>query len=360
MARPELISGAPDDGELDALWGVDPAQAEQTVGPPDDSELDATFGDAVPANGQRAMQLPTTTIEAEPEGSAFERFADSVRESVTGDGPLAFARGAGFGQVNRMGEWLGEKQADLDYPVPEGTTRVGAGPSASIPVTPTTEAADAAGTMGMGAAASILAGPGLAAQGAVGAALGGARGESEGGLSGLLSGGLTGGLTGLAGGMAAKYLPGIAQKAKEILPDWAKAGALMTSPLKAGVPLAAAAALRKYPKESATALRAAGGAASGLGGRAAGFLTGALGGADDSTAHAQEKAYHGTPTTSWAVQSVLSSGTSGLPEDAEQRLTEAVMSGDPARVVSTNFVLSQRFPAYAKRMTDEYKALQER
>lgn len=106
--------------------------------------------------------------------------------------------------------------------------------------------------------------------------------------------------------------------------------------------------------------RAAQGLARGGGAFGSGALApGAAAFADPSKAKAQEKAYHGTPTTSWAVESVLSSGTHGLPEDAAQQLTEAVMSGDQAKLISTNFRLSQKYPAYAKRMTDEYQSLQE-
>jgi hypothetical protein len=76
-------------------------------------------------------------------------------------------------------------------------------------------------------------------------------------------------------------------------------------------------------------------------------------------ASAQEKAYAGAPTTSWAVQSVLASGQSGLPPEDEQRLTDAVMSGDDQRVASASFVLGQRHPGYEKRLQDEYRSLQE-
>jgi hypothetical protein len=34
------------------------------------------------------------------------------------------------------------------------------------------------------------------------------------------------------------------------------------------------------------------------------------------------------------------------------------MSGDEQKMISTNFLLAQRNPAYAKRMQDEYESLQ--
>jgi hypothetical protein len=106
--------------------------------------------------------------------------------------------------------------------------------------------------------------------------------------------------------------------------------------------------------------KAAGSLDRAIGGGLGGGLgqAGAMSGGGPAKAKAQDVAYAGTPTTSWAVQSVLSSGTSGLSPEDEQRLTEAVMSGDEQKMISTNFLLAQRNPAYAKRMQDEYESLQ--
>jgi hypothetical protein len=79
-----------------------------------------------------------------------------------------------------------------------------------------------------------------------------------------------------------------------------------------------------------------------------------------STAQAQqEKAYGTAPTMAWAVQSVLAGGQTGLAPADEQRLTEAILSGDEDRVISANFTLQQKSPAYAARLQRELESLQE-
>ena len=49
----------------------------------------------------------------------------------------------------------------------------------------------------------------------------------------------------------------------------------------------------------------------------------------------------------WAVQRVLYQGNSGLPPDAERRLTEAAMSGDPDKLATQSFLLSGKYPRFA-------------
>jgi hypothetical protein len=321
------------------------------------------FGDKTPANGQGASQEP----EPPPPDTrdSFQRFADWQRDTASSNEALALGKGLGFGQLHHAGEWVGNKLADYrdwghDVPYPEDTVKVGKQASESIPVTPSTMLAQGAGAATMGAAATTLAGPGIGRQALAGGLMGLARGADEGGVKGALASGVTGALTGGVGGLAAKYLPGLAGQADSLVPSWAKMGAMAAAPVKAGAGLAAQALLKRFPEQSAQAIRGAGGAAAALGSKGVGMATDMLSGlGEQPKAKAQEKAYAGTPTTSWAVESVLSSGQHGLPEDAAQELTEAVMSGDSAKLISTNFRLGQRYPAYGKRMQDTYKSLQE-
>lgn len=94
----------------------------------------------------------------------------------------------------------------------------------------------------------------------------------------------------------------------------------------------------------------------GAGGAAA---VGAAGLGDEmgpSTAKAQT-AQADAPTLSWTLQSVLSSGNTGLDPQDEQQLTEAVVNGDVKKIASLDWQLKQRSPRYAKRIEDELKAL---
>jgi hypothetical protein len=61
----------------------------------------------------------------------------------------------------------------------------------------------------------------------------------------------------------------------------------------------------------------------------------------------------------WAAQSVLGSGNSGLSPEDEQRLTEAMLDGDDDKVISANFALQMKNPAYAARLQRELGSLQE-
>lgn len=73
--------------------------------------------------------------------------------------------------------------------------------------------------------------------------------------------------------------------------------------------------------------------------------------AEDTTAYA------GEPTLAWSVQSVLSSPDTGLPPEAQQALTEAVVRGDTQALAATDFRLKQKYPAYARRVETELRSL---
>jgi hypothetical protein len=91
----------------------------------------------------------------------------------------------------------------------------------------------------------------------------------------------------------------------------------------------------------------------------AGLGTAVGGGAAALGGGAAGAAYATYPTLAWGIQSVLSSGSSGLPPDAEQQLAEAMVSGDDSKVIATNFKMQQRYPAYAKRLQDDLTSLNE-
>lgn len=65
-------------------------------------------------------------------------------------------------------------------------------------------------------------------------------------------------------------------------------------------------------------------------------------------------------TQAWAVQSLLYRGGSGLPRQAEQQLTEAVMSGDEQKLATANFLLSGKYPQYAQALQKQMFSLQQR
>jgi len=94
-------------------------------------------------------------------------------------------------------------------------------------------------------------------------------------------------------------------------------------------------------------------------GTAAAPLFGAPAGRASKASAQADVAYGTAPTMAWAVESVLTSGNSGLEPKDEQQLTEAVMSGDEDRVIAANYSLSQRSPAYAARLRRELESLQE-
>lgn len=231
----------------------------------------------------------------------------------------------------------------------------------------------------VGAQAAVGAGAGALAAGGesgydplatlVGAGTGAALAGAGGAIAGHLGGRAT--LAGVpsVGTRAEQLLEGLASSTRKLGAQagvGAGIGAVTsgsTNPMEvlkgAGKGAATAAALGKLggaaPKAApylAPAARALGSSAAPLGGMFAGRA---------SKARAQEAdvAYGTAPTMHWAVQSVLTSGDTGLEPADEQRLTEAVMSGDEDKVISANFALQQRSPMYAARLRRELESLQE-
>ena len=118
---------------------------------------------------------------------------------------------------------------------------------------------------------------------------------------------------------------------------------------------AATAAGARLPQLGQLAERIPSGAA-GAFGRGAVEWAAELGGGLDSKAEGQT-AYAGAPTLSWTLQSVLSQGETGLPDDEVQRLTEAVVRGDVGALAAADFRLKQKYPGYARRVEAELRAL---
>jgi hypothetical protein len=226
----------------------------------------------------------------------------------------------------------------------------------------------------------------IPARAAIGAAQGGLAAHGDSGLDpqAILTGAATGGaLAGLGGALGARaestvpltHATRAEQALKTLSEAAAKGGGQMGAGAAAGALLSgskdpvdiaksaamgalggkalgmAGAAAPKLAPMVAPALRALGTAAAPVAGAAAGRV---------SKAQAQADVAYGTaPTMAWAVESVLTSGDSGLEPKDEQQLTEAVMSGDEDRVIAANFSLSQRSPAYAARLRRELESLQE-
>jgi hypothetical protein len=57
------------------------------------------------------------------------------------------------------------------------------------------------------------------------------------------------------------------------------------------------------------------------------------------------------------MQSVNASGGTGLPQDAQARLDDALMSGDDSKVSSVYMQYSLKYPAFQKRMQAELEAV---
>lgn len=329
--------------------GDDFDQEFQTIGSPGEGgdDFDREFAALQEATGAGTL-LPETEITAEAAGAPEESETDPL---------LSLARGMGQGIFAQVGERNANQLADLIHPRPEGAEVHGGGVLDQIPRTPRQAGYKALGNLATGIPLTYLAGPGVGAQAALGGALGASNAVDEGGgpLAAITGGGL-GALLGAGGAAAAQYAPAALKalnESKNALPNAMRwLGRAMNPSMIAGE--LAAGAVRAAPKAAGQVMRQTAQQGAVNAGKATGFVSEVLA----PKAKAQDKAYAGTPTTSWAVQSVLSSGTSGLGPQDEQRLTEAVMSGDPQQVVTTNFLLTQRNPAYAKRMQDTYEALQ--
>ena len=338
---------------------------------------------------------PEAPEEPVPERSWYENLLDtsaSVLQGATG-GYADEIAGAGRYALGKLGVMpeVGDLQENVD------AYQAGTGA-----MTKEHPYAHGAGQAALGAGAAWAAGPAVLAQGAAGA-LTGAAGEygrqQEADANRVVAGGITGGALGLAGGAVGKVAGALRGKPAPPPPEDPMAALMVGS--RGPAPAAQQAPQQQMPS-SAMELLARGGveAASkvpqwlpGVGaigkyGQAAKQL--GLGGAPKAggqmipsegarmggvaatqllgtpmTSRAQEggKAYAGTATLAYGIQSVLAGshqGTpSGLPPEAEQRLTQAVVSGDDSKFAATDYELKQRYPAYAKRIEDELKALNE-
>jgi hypothetical protein len=60
----------------------------------------------------------------------------------------------------------------------------------------------------------------------------------------------------------------------------------------------------------------------------------------------------------WALESVLHGGNTGLPPEDEARLTAAVSSGDQDRIKSINYQMQMMHPEYATRVRGQLEAVQ--
>jgi hypothetical protein len=220
-------------------------------------------------------------------------------------------------------------------------------------------------------AAGGLAPAGVASQAAVGAGIGGlqAHGQEGSDWKSILLGAAGGGALGAGGALVGKGLSSMGARS----PQNGWQGATVADDLLAKMPvgvdqlrrpwelpglLAGQGAVRagKALAPAAPAVARAGTALAPAGGAVGGYIGTALA---PSKAKAQEKAYATPATASWAVQSVLTSGDTGLRPQDEQRLTEAVMSGDEDRVIAANFALQQSNPMYGRKIQQELEALQE-
>lgn len=335
--------------------------------------------DAPPARGGFDLELDDVLApqaEAQPAPAPA-----AARERGTGSDELDFLLGAEEGltlgntrNLGKLGAGIATGVSDVLSPslerdgmAPEYVGERGAWDRLSE----LTESAQetGAGKLGRGVGTGVTAlglggaaGANIAGQAAVGAGLSGAAaaGETDGDLMTMLAAMPAGAALGAAGGALGGRL-GQPLTPKRLGSSALVGGALgaVTSP---GDPLGGAARgaatgaagrvlYSAVPQSMAAPIRTLGaGAAAG-----AGALTGAI---SPASAQAPDVAYGTAPTMAWAVQSVLQSG-SGLEPADEQRLTEAVLSGDMDKLISANFALQSRNPAYAARLQRELESLQE-
>jgi hypothetical protein len=255
------------------------------------------------------------------------------------------------------------------------------------------KAAYLAGLAAPAIASGFAAPASVGAQAAVGAVQGGlaAGGENDyDPLSTLVGAGTGGALAGLGGAAAQKMagpatlggVPTTGTRAEQLLEVLAKSakGAAPSAGIGAGVGALTSGSESGYNPISmakgaakGAALGYAAGKAGGLApklapyaapilsaaGQAAAPVGGMLAGRTSKASAQADVAYGTAPTMAWAVESVLTSGDSGLEPKDEQQLTEAVMSGDEDRMIAANYSLSQRSPAYAARLRRELESLQE-
>lgn len=75
------------------------------------------------------------------------------------------------------------------------------------------------------------------------------------------------------------------------------------------------------------------------------------------TGEAQIRDTSPAATQSWAVESVLYQGNTGLPREAEQQLTEAALSGDPEKLATATFLLSGKYPQFSDALQKQRASL---
>jgi hypothetical protein len=73
----------------------------------------------------------------------------------------------------------------------------------------------------------------------------------------------------------------------------------------------------------------------------------------------EKTAYGDADTLNYALSATLHAGNTGLSPEDEQALTEAVVRGDQSAINAADFRLRQRYPAYARRVERELRALNE-
>lgn len=312
-----------------------------------------------------------------PEPSLSDRYVNSQVGLADG---ITMGHGRELGGV---GDSLMNMLMDRLHPYPEGTTISGprgTSDQLSDRAEQSIEGriAKPVGQAGMTALATAATGGAVLPAMGVGALGGAASAHGDGGGLGEMAGGALGGAAGgLMGGLAGKALGAVggavnAPSREGVAQAWAP---IATRGEEALLALAKSKpTLDKWFTEPVKSLgNWAGRKALPLGAKVgeyatsvSGAITGAVapGAARVGTAIAPGKAkaqvaYAGEPTMSWAVQSVLTQGNTGLPPADEQRLTEAVMSGDPSKVIAANFQLQQKHPGYAKRYQDEVTSLQD-
>ncbi|HYC44480.1 MAG TPA: hypothetical protein VED01_03250 [Burkholderiales bacterium] len=322
-------------GEAEAQPAQQPAPAERSMG---DEAADFFLG------AEEGLTLGNTANLGRIGAGIATRVSDVLSPSLERDGMEP--------------EFVGERGAwDWISELTEQAQQSGAGKLGRAVGTGVT-------ALGTGGAA----GPSVAGQAAVGTSLSSAAaaGASDGDWEAMLAAMPAGAAFGAAGGALGSRMgvrPTVQQLGKSAM--WGAGIGAATSP---GDPIGGASrgafhgALGRglmgvVPASLGTAVRQAGQLGAVGAGTATGVLGGALGG--PSRAAAQDVAYGTAPTMAWGIQSVLASGASGLPPADEQRLTEAVLSGDMDRLISANFALQQRNPAYAARLQRELEALQE-
>ena len=81
-----------------------------------------------------------------------------------------------------------------------------------------------------------------------------------------------------------------------------------------------------------------------------------------SKVNAQDRepiAYGDRNTLNYALSAALHGGDTGLSQEDEATLTKAVVAGDQDAINAADFRLRQRYPAYARRIERELRALNE-